>query len=66
MKSKFPDLCVNRWTVGSIPATKGGGHSDEVTIPVSAHGGCLANDVGYESEPSFNRAFKREFRVPPA
>jgi AraC-like DNA-binding protein len=22
--------------------------------------------VGYESEPSFNRAFKREFGVPPA
>ncbi len=33
---------------------------------VSAHGGRLANDVGYESEPSFNRAFKREFGVPPA
>ncbi len=26
----------------------------------------VAGDVGYESEPSFNRAFKREFRVPPA
>lgn len=26
----------------------------------------VANDVGYESEPSFNRAFKREFGVPPA
>jgi AraC-like DNA-binding protein len=22
--------------------------------------------VGYESEPSFNRAFKREFALPPA
>jgi len=26
----------------------------------------VASDVGYESEPSFNRAFKREFGVPPA
>jgi AraC-like DNA-binding protein len=26
----------------------------------------VAGDVGYESEPSFNRAFKREFGVPPA
>jgi AraC-like DNA-binding protein len=26
----------------------------------------VANDVGYESEPSFNRAFKRQFEVPPA
>lgn len=26
----------------------------------------IANDVGYESESSFNRAFKREFDLPPA
>lgn len=26
----------------------------------------IASDVGYESEPSFNRAFKRQFGVPPA
>lgn len=26
----------------------------------------VANEVGYESEPSFNRAFKREFGIPPA
>jgi AraC-like DNA-binding protein len=26
----------------------------------------VAEDVGYESEPAFNRAFKREFGVPPA
>ncbi|MGA6825984.1 AraC family transcriptional regulator [Nitrospira sp. NS4] len=26
----------------------------------------IAADVGYESEPSFNRAFKREFGFPPA
>lgn len=26
----------------------------------------VAGDVGYESEPSFNRAFKREFGTPPA
>ena len=26
----------------------------------------IAADVGYESEAAFNRAFKREFRVPPA
>jgi len=26
----------------------------------------IAGDVGYESEPSFNRAFKREFGLPPA
>ncbi len=26
----------------------------------------VANDVGYESEPSFNRTFKGEFGVPPA
>lgn len=26
----------------------------------------VADEVGYESEPSFNRAFKREFGVPPA
>jgi AraC-like DNA-binding protein len=27
---------------------------------------CIAFDVGYESEAAFNRAFKREFGVPPA
>jgi AraC-like DNA-binding protein len=26
----------------------------------------IADEVGYESEPSFNRAFEREFGVPPA
>ncbi|HET9787590.1 MAG TPA: helix-turn-helix transcriptional regulator, partial [Pyrinomonadaceae bacterium] len=26
----------------------------------------IAADVGYESEPAFNRAFKREFGLPPA
>jgi AraC-like DNA-binding protein len=26
----------------------------------------VASEVGYESEPSFNRAFKREFGIPPA
>jgi transcriptional regulator GlxA family with amidase domain len=26
----------------------------------------VAGDVGYELEPSFNRAFKREFGLPPA
>ena len=26
----------------------------------------VASDVGYESEASFNRAFKREFGLPPA
>jgi len=26
----------------------------------------IAAEVGYESEPSFNRAFKREFGYPPA
>jgi len=26
----------------------------------------VAGDVGYESEPSFNRAFKRQFGIPPA
>lgn len=26
----------------------------------------LASDVGYESEAAFNRAFKREFGLPPA
>lgn len=26
----------------------------------------IAAEVGYESEPSFNRAFKREFGLPPA
>lgn len=26
----------------------------------------VAGDIGYESEPSFNRAFKREFNLPPA
>jgi AraC-like DNA-binding protein len=26
----------------------------------------VAADVGYESEAAFNRAFKREFGVPPA
>ena len=66
MKSKFLTQTCQPMDGRLDPATKGGGHSDEVTIPVSAHGGCLANDVGYESEPSFNRAFKREFRVPPA
>jgi transcriptional regulator GlxA family with amidase domain len=28
--------------------------------------GQIAAEVGYESEPSFNRAFKREFGLPPA
>ena len=26
----------------------------------------IAGEVGYESEPAFNRAFKREFDAPPA
>ena len=26
----------------------------------------ISGDVGYESEPAFNRAFKREFGTPPA
>jgi AraC-like DNA-binding protein len=26
----------------------------------------IATEVGYESEAAFNRAFKREFTVPPA
>jgi transcriptional regulator GlxA family with amidase domain len=26
----------------------------------------IAAEVGYESEAAFNRAFKREFRLPPA
>jgi len=26
----------------------------------------IATDVGYESEAAFNRAFKREFGLPPA
>jgi AraC-like DNA-binding protein len=26
----------------------------------------IAADVGYESEAAFNRAFKRQFSVPPA
>jgi transcriptional regulator GlxA family with amidase domain len=26
----------------------------------------IASEVGYESEPAFNRAFKREFSLPPA
>lgn len=26
----------------------------------------IASDVGYESEPAFNRAFKREFGLLPA
>ncbi|MGC2195569.1 MAG: AraC family transcriptional regulator [Terriglobales bacterium] len=26
----------------------------------------IAGEVGYESEAAFNRAFKREFTVPPA
>jgi transcriptional regulator GlxA family with amidase domain len=26
----------------------------------------IAADVGYESEAAFNRAFKRQFTVPPA
>ncbi|HET7766634.1 MAG TPA: helix-turn-helix transcriptional regulator, partial [Burkholderiales bacterium] len=26
----------------------------------------IAEDCGYESESAFNRAFKREFEVPPA
>jgi hypothetical protein len=30
---------------------------EDATILRSAHGGRLANDVGYQSEPSFNRAF---------
>lgn len=26
----------------------------------------IASEVGYESEAAFNRAFKREYRLPPA
>jgi AraC-like DNA-binding protein len=26
----------------------------------------IASEVGYESEAAFNRAFKREFKTPPA
>jgi len=26
----------------------------------------IAEEVGYESEAAFNRAFKREFEIPPA
>src|SRR5215468_634556 len=26
----------------------------------------IASQVGYQSEPAFNRAFKREFGIPPA
>ena len=26
----------------------------------------IAGEVGYESEPAFNRAFKRQFGLPPA
>jgi transcriptional regulator GlxA family with amidase domain len=26
----------------------------------------IAAEVGYESEPAFNRAFKRQFNLPPA
>ena len=26
----------------------------------------IAAEVGYESEPAFNRAFKRDFGIPPA
>jgi AraC-like DNA-binding protein len=31
-------------------------------IPVAQ----IASEVGYESEAAFNRAFKREFDIPPA
>ena len=54
--------------VGSIPSRRADplqGHSEKVTIPISAPAERLANDVGYESEPSFNRVFKRESGVPP-
>src|SRR3954464_15017314 len=32
----------------------------------SQSGAQIAAEVGYESEPAFNRAFKREFAIPPA
>ncbi len=38
----------------------------QVLISTSKSVAEVAGDVGYESEPSFNRAFKREFGVPPA
>lgn len=35
-------------------------------LPASKSVAEVAGDIGYESEPSFNRAFKREFGLPPA
>jgi AraC-like DNA-binding protein len=37
------------------------------TLTASSHGVArIASDVGYESEAAFNRAFKREYGLPPA
>jgi len=38
----------------------------QVLTSTSKSVGEVAGEVGYESEPSFNRAFKRKFGVPPA
>lgn len=38
----------------------------QVLVSTSKSVAEVAGDVGYESEPSFNRAFKREFGAPPA
>lgn len=40
--------------------------SSQVLASTSKSVAEVASHVGYESEPSFNRAFKREFGIPPA
>jgi AraC-like DNA-binding protein len=41
-------------------------HGARLLISTSHSVARIAGDVGYESEPAFNRAFKREFGAPPA
>jgi AraC-like DNA-binding protein len=38
----------------------------EMLVSTSYSVAQIASEVGYESEAAFNRAFKREFEIPPA
>ena len=58
LKVPIRDGAAGQWLESSIRFSVGKSSSRSVAD--------IAADVGYESEPAFNRAFKREFEVPPA
>lgn len=55
--SETPMAYLTRWRLQLAAQRLASTHDSVVQI---------AGEVGYESEPSFNRAFKREFGLPPA